>query len=103
MDMEMLTAISGMLQGLGATATTGFIWFLVIQLLMQLVAYSVGFAAIYCVYKLVPIVVDVASGNGMKQLRDMLGVGQVGCLTRDEVRDTLQKVRELIKNQKEEE
>lgn len=93
MDTEQLRMILDTLRTMGDTGQSAFIWWLVFDKALPLLVWLVTFAGLlWIAMKLIERI--GISGIG-EQVRDILGVGSPGVMTPNEVRETLERVREL--------
>lgn len=94
MDTEQLKMILDVLRTASEAGQSAFVWWLVLDKVLPVVAWLITFAGLlWLAHRVIQQCIVTRLGE---QVRDMLGIGSPGPMLRREADETLRRVRELM-------
>lgn len=97
MNINELQQIGEIISSMGDQATTGFLYYLIASYTMQLLWASIFIGVLVVIYKLVDRLMEQSViERFFRRIREILGIGSVGCLTGKEMRDIQNKIEKLV-------
>lgn len=103
MDIEQLKLILETISGLGADTKEAVIWWFVFDFVKFLLGYGIIAGALYAAVHVIMRLIDTNKGvaeSALTDIRDELGIGMPGSLSKYEITQTRSSVMELIRKHK---